>query len=67
VKHFDDDHPWVFWHGTAFDYAEAMVVGMKTVVDRHPELFQVADVSPGWSASRAAADQSWTRLKNEDD
>ena len=66
VKHFDDDDSWVFWHGTAFAYDEAMVVGMKTVLDRHPDVVEVADVPPGWSAARTAVDQPWTKQRDDD-
>ena len=65
VAHYEDDHSWAFLDGTSADMAAALVVAMSEVVDRHPDLHDIADLPPGLSAQRAAAGQLW--LKQQDD
>ncbi|WP_129586432.1 hypothetical protein [Sphingomonas montana] len=59
------DREQAFWGGDQFAPAEARVVSMSTVVDRHPGLVEIATLPPGWSASRTAAGQSWTLQEDE--
>jgi len=61
VTHYADDHDWGFTDGGPADPASAVVVAMATVVDRHPDLTEVADLPPGWSATRADAGLAWAR------
>ncbi|MDP2258461.1 MAG: hypothetical protein Q8J89_01915 [Caulobacter sp.] len=65
VVHYDGDDSWAFLDGQAFDTGSALVVSMKTAVDRHPDLEEIAELPPDWSASRAAPGQPWTRSKDE--
>src|SRR3569833_1615990 len=59
--HYEDDHSWAFLDGGPFDPAEAAVVAMSQVINRHPDLFEIADLPAGWTASRAAAGQRWVK------
>ena len=61
VTHYDEDDSWAFLDGRTFDPADALVVSMSEVLDIHPELDEIADLPPGWSANRAAAGQPWSK------
>jgi hypothetical protein len=65
VAHYGDDHSWAFLDGETFDPGSTLVVAMKTVLDRHPTLTEIADLPPGWTATRPAADQPWTRAVDD--
>ncbi|MCW3848377.1 hypothetical protein OF829_14125 [Sphingomonas sp. LB-2] len=65
VTHYDDDHSWAFMDGEVHDTADGMVVAMSTVLDRHPELQEIAHIPPGWSATRTAAGQPWSPYQND--
>ena len=67
VVHYSDDHSWAFTYGTTSDPNDALVVSMKcVVVEIDPTLLSIADLLPGWSASRAAAGSSWKRYQVEE-
>jgi hypothetical protein len=66
VCHYEDDHSWAFLDGAPFDGASALVVAMSSVVDRHPDLDEIADLLPGWSATRVAAGEPWSRTEDDD-
>jgi hypothetical protein len=61
ATHYEDDHSWAFMDGQEFDLANALVVAMSTVLDLHPELQEIAETPPGWSAYRAAVGQPWAK------
>jgi hypothetical protein len=65
ATHYEDDHSWGFMDGTPTDMAAALVVAMSEVIDRHPDLDEIASLPPGWSATRAAVGEPW--LKQQDD
>lgn len=65
VTHYDDDHSWAFLDGQTYDPGSALVVAMKTILDRHPDLTEIADLPPGWSATRPTVDQIWTRVMDD--
>jgi hypothetical protein len=65
VAHYEDDHSWAFLDGGPFDPADALVVAMSEVVERHPELVEIAELPAGWSASRSAVGQPWETRKDE--
>lgn len=65
VTHYEDDHSWSFLDGQPYDQSSGLVVAMSTVLERHPTLTEVADLPPGWTATRRAADQPWTREMDE--
>ncbi len=65
VTHYEDDHSWAFLDGVEFDPAESLVAAMATVVDRHPELREIASLPPGWSANRGAVGASWVMIEDD--
>lgn len=64
VTHYEDDHSWAFMDGRTFHPENAMLVAMSEVVDVHPELFDIAYLEPGWTATRLAIGEPW--LKSRD-
>lgn len=60
VTHYEDDHSWAFMDGEAHDTMDALVVAMAEVLNVHPELQEIADLPPGWSASRGAVGEPWS-------
>jgi diadenosine tetraphosphate (Ap4A) HIT family hydrolase len=65
VVHYEDDHSWAFTDGEAFDPGEAMVVAMSTVISLHPELEEISDLAAGWSATRTAVGQPWSKAPED--
>jgi len=61
VSHDVDDHGWQFLDGRPADGATARVVAMQTAFDLDPSLREVADLPPGWTASRASRTNVWQR------
>jgi len=61
VTHYLDDHSWAFLDGQVWDQSKALVVGMKTVIDAHPYIKELADLPPGWRAERASEEAPWIR------
>ncbi len=61
VTHYEDDHSWAFLDGQVHDAADAVVVAMASVFDIHPNLGEVADLLPGWSATRENSSEEWSR------
>ena len=65
VTHYRDDHSWGFQSGLPVTTADAQVVGMKEIVKLDSSVAEVADLPPGWSASREAVGKEWVRAKDE--
>ena len=66
VVHYSDDHSWAFTCGTTSDPKDALVVSMKSMVELDPTLFSIADLLPGWVASREARGSPWKRYRHDD-
>ncbi|MGF7150994.1 hypothetical protein FHS96_004655 [Sphingomonas zeicaulis] len=64
VTHYEDDHSWGFLAGAENDPALARIVAMSEVVERHPDLDDIADLPAGWSAIRVAVGQPWSKHKD---
>ncbi|KSV65961.1 hypothetical protein [Ensifer sp. ENS08] len=45
--------------------AKVLVVATAEVVKRHTDLDEIADLPPGWSATRASANDPWSRQQND--
>lgn len=56
----EDDVAWSFLTGEPIDMSEALLVSLRTVVERDPTVMQVASLPSGWSAQRASAGAEWT-------
>ena len=67
VVHYSDDHSWAFTCGTTSDPNDLLVVSMKRVVELDPTIFSIADLLPGWGASRKATGSPWERYQRDDE
>ncbi len=65
ATHYEEDHSWGFLDGAPPSTANALVVAMSTVVHRHPDLEEIASLPPGWSATRVAVGEPWTRREDD--
>ena len=63
VVHYRDDHSWAFTCGTTNDPDDGRIVGMGCLVEKDPTLRSIADLPPGWGASRNHVGTSWERYK----
>lgn len=61
VTHDADDHGWQFLDGKPIDMANAALVGLGEIVRHDPSVLGVADMPPGWSATRASISSPWRR------
>ncbi|CAN7438538.1 hypothetical protein IB277_07755 [Ensifer sp. ENS07] len=65
ATHHEDDHSWAFTDGAPIDMPKVLVVAMAEVVERHTDLDEIADLPPGWSATRGSANGPWSRQQND--
>lgn len=65
VVHYADDHSWAFTCGTTNNQEDAKVVGMGSIVAKDQTLFEIADLPPGWGASRETIDGTWRRYEQK--
>ena len=65
VTHDADDGAWQF-HGPggAASEAEAVLVGLGTIVKLDPSLTQLADLALGWCAWRTSPSAPWHRRRS---
>ncbi len=63
VVHYSDDHSWAFTCGTPDDVDDGRVVGMGCIVGKDPTLKEIADLPPGWGASREQIGGAWLRYE----
>ncbi len=65
ATHYEDDHSWAFMDGEPTDAATALVVAMSEVIDRHPDIDEIATLLPGRSATRLAPGEPWARQPDD--
>lgn len=62
VTHDEDDGAWQFHDGSDQPRDEdAMIVGLREMLDHDATIAELADLPYGWIAWRAAPDQPWQR------
>ena len=59
VVHYSDDHSWAFLSGGQVDVAQGKVIGMGTALRKDPTLRDIANLAPGWTASRDRVGGAW--------
>jgi hypothetical protein len=62
VIHYSEDHSWAFLCGTTGDTADGRVISMVEALRRDPTLGEIADLPPGWVASRDHVGGDWQRV-----
>ncbi len=65
VVHYEDDHSWGFYCGTTSKSEDLLLVRMDTVIKTDETLRLIADLPPGWNASRKTLQDSWVRIEGE--
>jgi hypothetical protein len=66
VVHYSDDHSWAFLSGGRFTTDQGKVIGMGTALRLDPTLSSVADLPPGWTATRKDVGSIWSRRADPD-
>ena len=66
VTHDQDDNCWQFLCGTTDDAAHGRAVELDNALDVCPEIAELADLPPGWSAWRDAPGDAWERFAGDE-
>jgi hypothetical protein len=61
VTHDEDDGGFQFLPGDEVSESDARIVGLGTILKRHPSVAEVADLPEGWWAERDGPDKPWIR------
>jgi len=67
VSHDEDDHAWQFLDNDTIEPEQAALVCLSHVLEIDPTVIEVADLEPGWIATREKKGDPWVREKNEED
>jgi hypothetical protein len=62
-----DDGGWQFLTGGEFDVADGMVVSLRNIFERDPTIAELADLEPGWQATRKRIGAAWQRRNLTED
>jgi hypothetical protein len=62
-----EDGGWQFLIGGAFDVADAMVVSLRSMFERDPTIAELADLEPGWQATRQRVGAAWHRSESSEE
>lgn len=64
VSHDEDDHGWQFLHTAepVDDVEELVLVHLGHVLEFDPSVQELADLEPGWIATRASHGAAWVLL-----
>ena len=61
VFHDSDDHSWQFHYSGEKAISDAMIVCLKEVYFHDPTIIAIADLPPGWKATRESIGSDWKR------
>jgi hypothetical protein len=61
VVHDDSDHGWQFLSDHGASMAEALLVCLKEIVAHDGTVLEIADMPPGWVATREGIGAPWSR------
>lgn len=64
VVHDEEDGAWQFLDGGEFRVEAAMLVALRTMLDRDASIAALADLPQGWQASRTGPEGPWKREKS---
>jgi hypothetical protein len=67
VSHDADDHGWQFLDNETNEPNQAALVCLSAVPELDPTVLQVADLEPGWIATRTDINSPWMREPNSDE
>jgi hypothetical protein len=66
VVHYSEDDSWAFLSGAPFKAEHAKLIGMGTAFGLDPTLRSIADLPPGWTATRKRVGDDWVRQPDPD-
>ena len=66
VVHYSDDESWAFLDGGTFDISRGKLIGMGEALKIDPSLREVANLPPGWTATRTHVGAPWDRTPDSD-
>ena len=66
VKHDDEDDWWHFLCDVDVDALDARVVSLRELLQLAPDLAEVANLPPGWTAVRNSLTSDWRRFETDD-
>ncbi|MFL5539442.1 MAG: hypothetical protein ACJ8J0_10645 [Longimicrobiaceae bacterium] len=61
VLHYSEDHSWAFMDGGEAGDADLAIISMAQVVQHDSTVREVADLPPGWVATRRRVGDAWVR------
>jgi hypothetical protein len=61
VTHDEDDHGWQFLPNREVSVNEAALVCLHEIVELDLSVLEIADLPPGWQATRASGTSPWQR------
>jgi hypothetical protein len=64
VYHDEDDDGWQFIGASDASESNGCVISLQEAVNLDPTVAEVADISPGWFASRPDTKSPWKRQRN---
>jgi hypothetical protein len=64
VSHDAEDHGWQFIGSSDGTMANALIVCLAEIVKRDSTVLEVADLLPGWQATRESVGGDWTRRES---
>ncbi|RST49931.1 hypothetical protein [Variovorax sp. DXTD-1] len=59
VSHDEDDHAWQFLDGISEELEDLAIAGLGHVLEIDPAIVQLADLAPGFRATRAGSEEQW--------
>ncbi|MGJ7608914.1 hypothetical protein ACSFA7_31570 [Variovorax sp. LT1R20] len=60
VSHDEDDHGWQFLDGVSDELEDVALAGLGHVLEIDPAIVQLADLAPGFQATRTSPEEQWT-------
>jgi hypothetical protein len=63
VVHYAEDEDWAFTCGTTDASEDMRVIAMEQALNIDQTLAEIAELPPGWGATRTVAGGSWTRYE----
>jgi len=66
VDHYSDDHSWAFTCSTTDRAEDGRVIFLEEALGIDPSLAEVADLPPGWEATRDYIGGQWNRHESSD-
>ena len=67
VAHAAEDHSWSFVGSSGFSMKDALLASLEEVVKIDLTTLELADLPPGWQATRKSPKHPWTRSESPPD